>query len=75
MKKSHTKRSWLTTVIAVITALVILILIFPSITLDNWNKITFFSIGMLLVILCVIVAIDGKKGTLRDIFYSLSFWS
>lgn len=33
-----------------------------------------FGMGILLVILCVIFAIDGKSGTVKELIYSLTFW-
>lgn len=75
MKKPLRKRSWATTIIAGVIGLIILILIFPLIPLDNWSEAAFFSVGLLLVVLCVVVAIDGKKGTIKDIIYSLGFWN
>ena len=75
MKKSQTKRSWFTTITATVIGLVIVVLILPLIPLNDWTEIAFFGFGVLSIILCIVVAIGGKKGTIREIIYSLGFWS
>ena len=74
MKKTQTERSWFTTTVAAIFSLIVIVLIFPLIPLKDWVETLFFGFGILIVILCLIVAIDGKKGTIKDLMYSLIFW-
>ena len=74
-KKIPTNRSWFTTITASSLGLLIAAIIVPLIPLNNATEMAFFCFGLLLVVLCVIIAIQGKKGTIVDIIYSLSFWS
>lgn len=74
MKNTQTKRDWFTTITAGVIGLVILAVIFPTIPIVNWTEITFFGIGMLLVIICATIAIEGKEGKIKEIVYSMRFW-
>ena len=74
-KNSKNKdRSLFTTIFATVMGLGILaicLLILPITTVDEGFV---FGIGILLVILCAFVAVQGKKGTIAELIYSLSFW-
>jgi VIT1/CCC1 family predicted Fe2+/Mn2+ transporter len=75
MSKPKKDRSIATTIIASLIGAVILVLLLPLFPLSDVIEILFFSFGILIVVLCAIVAIGGKRGTIREIIYSLSFWS
>ncbi|MDB5180459.1 MAG: hypothetical protein JWO54_217, partial [Candidatus Saccharibacteria bacterium] len=75
MKKSQTRRSLFTTITASIIGLFFLTLILLLLPLRNLSEVLFFACGALLVILCSVVAIAGKKGMIKDIIHSLTFWT
>lgn len=73
-KIEKTPRSWSTSITAVIIGVVILgvsLLLLPISTIPGGLT---FGTGILLVILCVLVALEGKKGTIKELIYSLTFW-
>ena len=72
--KKQSKRSWFTTILASIIGLVILGASSTLIPIKDLVEALTFGTGILLAILCALVAFQGKKGTIKDILYSLTFW-
>jgi len=68
------ERSIFTTIIATFIGAAVLFVSILILPLSTFGEGMTFAVGILIVILCAIVAIQGKKGTLREIVYSLSFW-
>ena len=67
-------RSLFTTVTAGVLSLAIAIITFLIFPITNFVDGVLVFIGVLLVVLSAITAISGKKGTIKEIIYMLSFW-
>lgn len=68
------KRSIATTAIATLIGIVILFFSLLLLPISGFSELLTFGVGILLFILCAVVAIDGKKGTMGELIYSLVFW-
>ncbi|MGV9001800.1 MAG: hypothetical protein ACOH18_02495 [Candidatus Saccharimonadaceae bacterium] len=70
-----TERSWFTTIMASLIGLGILLASILLLPINNLVVGLTFGIGILLVVLCAVTAVKGEKGMIKDIIYSLTFWS
>ena len=75
MKKSQTERNWFTTIMSSLIALIVTALIFILLPITNWTEGLFFGSGVVIIALCIYVAIDGKKGMVREIIDTLTYWT
>ena len=73
-QKTKEKRSMFTTIFASILGLIILTVTILVVPISNFLEGMSFGIGLLLVFICVLTAVDGRKGTIKELIYSLSFW-
>lgn len=73
-RKPTSSRSWPTTIVAALISLgtlAVAILIWP---ITSFSEGTTFGVTILLFIVSTLVTIEGKKGSLTDLIYSLGFW-
>lgn len=77
MKKNSKpqERSLPTTIVAAVIGLGILAVSLLMLPIDNLVEGLAFGIGVILVILSAIVAIQGKAGSIKELLFSLSFWA
>lgn len=72
--KSDRTRSMSVTIISALVALLILAFILSLLPLQNIWAVMIFAVGILLVIITAATAISGKKGGVRELIYTITFW-
>jgi len=70
----HNDRSLFVTIFATILGLLIGAITLLFLPIDSVTEGVSFAIGILLVVVCILTAIQGKKGTIAELIFSLSFW-
>lgn len=67
-------RSWFTTITATIIGLGVLGVTLLLLPISSVSEGVTFGIGMLLVVLCAMIAHEGKKGMILELIHTLGFW-
>ena len=70
----HGDRSLFVTILAIILGLLIAAITLLFLPIDNVTEGVSFTVGALLVVMCIVTAIQGKKGTIAELIFSMSFW-
>jgi len=70
----HDDRSLFVTILATILGLLIAAITLLFLPIDSVTEGVSFVVGVLLVVMCIVTAIQGKKGTIAELIFSMSFW-
>jgi len=70
----HDDRSLFVTIFASILGLLIGAITLLFLPINSVTEGVSFTVGVLLVVVCILTAIQGKKGTIAELIFSLSFW-
>ena len=73
-KNKKPVRSWFTIIAAAIIGVGILGVSLFLLPISNISEGFTFGMGILLVIFCALVTFEGRKGTITELIYSLTFW-
>ena len=70
----HDDRSLFVTILASVLGLLIAAITLLFLPINSVTEGVSFTVGVLLVVVCILTAIQGKKGTIAELIFSLSFW-
>jgi len=73
MNKTHSTRSWFTTIAAGVVWQLVLVFTLLLIPVNGMGEVLFFGCGVLFVIASAVTAIAGKRKTLGELLNSLGW--
>ena len=67
-------RNWFTTITAAIIGVIVLGISLLVLPVTSVSEGLTFGTGSLLVVICALVAYEGKKGAVKELIHSFTFW-